>query len=130
MPAFIFVYEDEMMTVKELYEKVCYRVPKETVPDERKFINFLEDTLSELEVLVEKKYLWLNTGCKNHPKGISEEDIWCNDLFHVAIIENICYLCTLDAEKKSLFYKCVEEGKKRVCEKMDENRIRIMPKWY
>ena len=118
------------MTVKELYEKVCHRVPKEVVPDERKFINFLEDTLCELEVLVEEKYLWLNTGAKKHPTTVSDEKIWCNDLFHIAIIENICYLVTGDSDKKSLFYKYVEEGKGRIRERQNEGRIRVMPKWY
>lgn len=116
------------MTVKELYEKVRCRLPKEAEMDERKFINFLEDTLSELEVLVEKKYLWLNTGAEKHPTGASDEKIWCNDLFHVAIIENICYLVTGDADKKSLFYKLAEEATERVKETQNNGRIRVMPK--
>lgn len=97
--------------------------------DERKFINFLEDTLLELEVLVEKKYLWLNTGAEKHPTAVSDEKIWCNDLFHIAIIENICYLATGDENKKSLFYKYVEEGKGRIRERQNEGRIRVLPKW-
>ncbi|MBR5535746.1 MAG: hypothetical protein IKU60_03770 [Clostridia bacterium] len=117
------------MTVKELYEKVCLRLPLDVELSERKFINFLEDTLSELEVLVSKKYLWLNTGAEKHPTMVSGEKIWCNDLFHNAIIENNCYLLTGDDNKKSLFYKYVEEGKGRVKERQNGNKIRVMPKW-
>ena len=117
------------MTVKELYEKVRYRLPKEVDLGERKFINFLEDTLCELEVFVEEKFLWLNTGAEKHPTTVSDEKIWCNDLFHIALIENICYLATGDADKKSLFYKYVEEGKGRIRERQNDGRIRVMPKY-
>lgn len=130
MPAFVFLYMKVIeVTVKELYEKVRYRLPKDTELSERKFINFLEDTLCELEVLVEKKFLWLNTGAAKHPTTVSDEKIWCNDLFHIAIIENICYLITGDESKKSLFYKYVEEGKGRIRERQNNGRIRVMPKW-
>lgn len=114
------------MTVKEVYEKVCYRTGEAV--DERKFINFLEDTLSELCVIVPEKYLWLNTGCEKHPSAISDEEIWCNDLFCIAIVENICYLATGDENKKSLFYKYAENAGERTREMQDRGRVRIMPK--
>ncbi|MGM9551524.1 MAG: hypothetical protein ACI3XA_04645 [Clostridia bacterium] len=114
------------MTVREAYEKVGIRLGQAI--DERVFISHLYDTLSELETIVKKKYLWLNKGAQKHPTLVSDDEIWCNELFHVAIIDNILFLCTGNAEFKSEFLRKASAAEKTAEEISNGNRMRIMRK--
>lgn len=101
------------MTVKDIYESVSRRL--NSAPDDRAYLTYLWNTLLELRVMIEQKYLWLN-GLEPPPAELTPDEVWCNSLFHPCITENILYLFTGDERYKSEFIRlanAAEEAAKK-----------------
>lgn len=95
------------MTVGEIYDIVSRRLERDA--SERTYLAYLHETMMELRATVPQKYLWLN-GTAPPPDEITPDEVWCNSLFHPAIIENILYLFTGEERYKNEFVRLCERA--------------------
>jgi len=104
----IMVIVGENMTVLEIYEKVNYGQPIE----QRRFINYFNDTLYELSALYGDRHLKLLTppGVKIEEIQTMDDDICVLPLYHVAIIDNILFLAGSGDEHKGEFLRKSKEA--------------------
>lgn len=84
--------EQAEVTLKEIYEKVSLKVPLE----QRRFFNFFNDTVAELEALYPD--LLFKEGVHFTPvHDLSDENVVL-PLYTPAIVDNILYLCGYDQQ--------------------------------
>lgn len=85
--------EQAEVTLKEIYEKVSLKVPLE----QRRFFNFFNDTVAELEALYPD--LLFKEGVHFTPvHDLSDENVVL-PLYTPAIVDNILYLCGYDQQR-------------------------------
>ena len=91
------------MTTLEIFEKVNLILPIE----QRRFFNYLDDTISELRSMYGDNFVFENyesDGEYPSPKDLSDE-IFVKPLYHNAIIENIIFAAGGDSGRKTEFLR-------------------------
>lgn len=97
------------MTIKKMYEYVNLRLSI----DERTFIAFFNETVADLVLLYEAKYIYESED--NNTDEIPKIDSLGDDnpifeVYHIAILYNILYLCGLGDNFKSEYLQKAESA--------------------
>lgn len=87
------------MSILEIFEKVNLVVPIE----QRRFFNYFEDTVSELQSMYSGFVLEKDTEYQS-PTSLSDENVVL-PLYHNSIVDNIVFLASGDNARKSEFIR-------------------------
>lgn len=99
--------EREKMTIKKMYEAVNMRTPI----DERTFFEYFNESVAELVLKFKAKYIFTDNEKEKNPQISSlNEDNPIFDLYHIAVLYNILYLCGLGDTYKTMFLSYSEEA--------------------
>lgn len=99
--------EREKMTIKKMYEAVNLRTPI----DERTFFEYFNESVAELVLKFKAKYIFTDDEKEKNPQISSlNEDNPIFDLYHIAVLYNILYLCGLGDAYKTMFLSYSEEA--------------------
>lgn len=92
------------MTILEMFEKVNLVTPIE----QRKFFNYFEDSVNELQAKYDG-FVFCENSEYSPPAALSDKNVVL-PLYHNAIIDNILFLSGQDATYKSEFFRKAEEA--------------------
>ena len=96
------------MTIKKMYEAVNMRVPI----DERTFFEYFNESVAELVLKYKAKYIYTAFDEETNNPTVSslkdENPIF--DLYHIAVLYNILYLCGLGDSYKTLSLSYADEA--------------------
>ena len=87
------------MTILEIFEKVNLKVPME----QRKFFNFFEDTVNELQSLY-RDFVFIEDKEYTPPERLTDENVVL-PLYHNSIVDNILFLADAGELYKSEFIR-------------------------
>lgn len=87
------------MTILEIYEKVNLIIPIE----QRKFFNYFEDTVNELQSLY-RDFVFIKDKKYTPPKSLTEENVVL-PLYHNSIVDNIIFLAGNEETYKGEFIR-------------------------
>ena len=87
------------MTILEIFEKVNLKVPME----QRKFFNFFEDTVNELQSLY-RDFVFIEDKEYTPPERLTDENVVL-PLYHNSIVDNILFLADAGEVYKSEFIR-------------------------
>ena len=87
------------MTILEIYEKVNLIIPIE----QRKFFNYFEDTVNELQSLY-RDFVFIKDKKYTPPKSLTEENVVL-PLYHNSIVDNIVFLAGNEETYKGEFIR-------------------------
>ena len=93
------------MTILEIYEKVNLRTPIE----QRKFFNYFDDSVTELLSMYDDLVI-IDGRIRNVPTMDLYEDNVVRPLYHNAIVDNILFYISNDANYKSEFLRKSKEA--------------------
>lgn len=113
------------MTTLEIYENVSLKAPLE----QRRFFDFFNNTVDELEALYHTRYVFIDPEQGNTPIHYLDEDSNVKPLYHEAIIDNILFLSGQDETYKSEFVRKSKEAYLKYWEDVSKNRIRKRECW-
>ena len=87
------------MTLTEIFEKVNLVIPIE----QRKFFNYFEDTVNELQSLY-RDFVFIEDKEYTPPKRLTDDNVVL-PLYHNSIVDNILFLATNEEVYKSEFIR-------------------------
>ena len=87
------------MTILEIYEKVNLIIPIE----QRKFFNYFEDTVNELQSLY-RDFVFIKDKKYTPPESLTEENVVL-PLYHNSIVDNIVFLAGNEETYKGEFIR-------------------------
>ena len=87
------------MEILEIYEKVNLIIPIE----QRKFFNYFEDTVNELQSLY-RDFVFIKDKKYTPPKSLTEENVVL-PLYHNSIVDNIVFLAGNEETYKGEFIR-------------------------
>ena len=97
----IYIYGGDNMTILEIFEKVNLVVPIE----QRKFFNYFEDTVNELQALY-GDFVFIEGKENTPPESLSDEEHnVVLPLYHNSIVDNILFLANAGEAYKSEFIR-------------------------
>ena len=88
------------MTILEIYEKVNLIIPIE----QRKFFNYFEDTVNELQSLY-RDFVFIKDKEYTPPKSLTKEKNVVLPLYHNSIVDNIVFLAGGNENYKGEFIR-------------------------
>lgn len=96
----IYIYGGDNMTILEIFEKVNLVVPIE----QRKFFNYFEDTVNELQSLY-GDFVFIKDKDYTPPDRLSNYENVVLPLYHNSIVDNILFLANAGETYKSEFIR-------------------------
>ncbi len=87
------------MTILEIYEKVNLIIPIE----QRKFFNYFEDTVNELQSLY-RDFVFIEGTEYTPPESLTDENVVL-PLYHNSIVDNILFFATNEEAYKTEFIR-------------------------
>ena len=87
------------MTLLEIFEKVTLVIPIE----QRKFFNYFEDTVNELQSLY-RDFVFIKDKEYTPPKSLTDDNVVL-PLYHNSIVDNILFLVTNEETYKGEFIR-------------------------
>lgn len=114
------------MTARLIYEKLNLKVPG---IEQRRFFNWLNDTIDELRIMYKKnEYIFVN-GEVFEPVKELDDELNIRDLFAGAIVDNLLYYAGAGDGYKSEFIRKSELAYNQYYRENKQNRIIRKMRW-
>ena len=115
------------MTILEIFEKVTLVTPIE----QRRFFNYFEDTVNELQSLYSDfgDFVFIKGKTYTPPTSLSDYDNVVLPLYHNAIVDNILYLAGGEETYKSEFIRKSEDAYKKYWNDNAKSRRKRRMRW-
>ena len=93
-----------MTTIKDIFEKITLKTPIE----QRRFFSYFDDTVKELQALYDG-YVFVDNAEYTKPTDLFDDNVVL-PLYHNAIVDNILYSISGDANYKNEFLRKSHEA--------------------
>lgn len=115
------------MTILEIFEKVNLVTPIE----QRKFFNYFEDTVNELQSLYSDfgDFVFIKDSEYTPPKSLTEYNNVVLPLYHNAIVDNILFLATNEEVYKGEFMRKSDDAFKKYWNDNAKGRRKRRMRW-